>query len=155
MTSLKIVIKTSWSHQLDLFYPVSCFFNTQVFFKGLKMTVAGIFEECSFNFFIIIVFAFLLDCWISFSKSDKLSVFPDIFGRRLIASRSKIAAFLSWNHKWNQIMHTFINYFTFIWRLGDLLCYMIYICVSIYMKFNRIYVRICSSVRITVVKFTL
>ena len=65
------------------------------------MTVAGIFAECSFNFFIIIVFAFLLDCWIAFSESDKL--FPDIFDRRLVATRSNITVFLFWNHIWNQI----------------------------------------------------
>ena len=83
-----------------LLYRESSFLNTQVFFRGLEKTVAGFFLECSFNFFIIIVFAFFLDCWISFSRPDKLNVFPDIFERRFVAIRSKITLFLSWNKIW-------------------------------------------------------
>ena len=107
------------------------------------MTLARNFAECSFNFFIIMIFAFFLDCWISFSKPDKLSVFPDIFERRFVAIRSKITVFLFWKSIIN--LKIFIHFNVISPSSVGKKIYFVALSASIYMKFaGGIYERFCS-----------
>ena len=109
--------------------------------------MAEFFAECSFNFFIMIVFAFFLDCSISFSRPGKLIVFPDIFEKRFVAIRSKVTVFLLWNKIWIKKYALILMSFHLhpkarrpTLSLGECFCLHLY-------EHYRIYVRFCPAVR--------